>query len=46
MLTLTRAEYPYLIFVPKNAKVKSELEEMAENEKKLVRYDFLECMTL
>jgi hypothetical protein len=40
MLTLTRAEYPYLIFVPKNARVKSELEEMAENEKKLVRYDF------
>ena len=40
MLTLTRGEYPYLIFVPKNVKVKSELEEMAKNEMRSIRYDF------
>ncbi len=40
MLALTHAKYPYLIFVPKNAKVKKELEEMADNEKKTIRYEF------
>jgi len=40
MLTLTRCEYPYLIFVPKNAKVKSELEEMAKDERKTIHYEF------
>jgi hypothetical protein len=43
MLALTRAEYPYVIFVSKNARVKSELselEEMAEDSKKSIRYDF------
>jgi hypothetical protein len=40
MLTLTRAECPYLIFVPKNKRVKSELEEMAKDEKKTIHYEF------
>ena len=40
MLTLTRSKYPYLIFVPKNDKVKSELEEMVVNERRSIRYDF------
>jgi hypothetical protein len=40
MLTLNNAECPYLIFVPKNEMVKSELEKMAENEKKTILYQF------
>ena len=40
MLTLTRSEYPYLIFVPKNRKVKSELKAMIDEERKTIHYDF------
>lgn len=40
MLTLTHAKYPYLIFVPKNKKVKKELEEMVDKEKKTIHYEF------
>lgn len=40
MLTLTRSEYPYLIFVPKNKKVKSELKAMIDEERKTIHYDF------
>lgn len=40
MLSLTQAEYPYLIFVPKNEKVKEELEQMADSEKKKIQYQF------
>ena len=40
MLTLAKAEFPYLIFVPKNEMVKSELEEMSEAEKKTIQYPF------
>jgi hypothetical protein len=40
MLTLTNAEYPYLIFVPKNENVKKELTEMKEKEKKKIHYEF------
>jgi len=40
MLTLTNTAYPYLIFVPKNEKVKKELLEMADLEKKKIHYEF------
>ena len=40
MLTLTNTAYPYLIFVPKNEKVKKELLEMADTEKKKIHYEF------
>ena len=40
MLTLTRSEYPYLIFVPKNKKIKSELKAMIDEERKTIHYDF------
>ena len=40
MLTLTNSDYPYLIFVPKNKKVKKELVEMKETEKKKIHYEF------
>ncbi len=40
MLTLTNSTYPYLIFVPKNAKVKKELAEMLETERKKLHYEF------
>src|SRR5660397_282182 len=39
ILTLNKACYPYLIFVPKNKKVKKELEEMALYEKKKIIYE-------
>ncbi len=38
MLTLNKAYYPYLIFVPKNNKVRKELNQMADNEKKKIQY--------
>jgi hypothetical protein len=34
MLTLTNAQIPYLIFMPKNKKVKNELDHVVETEKK------------
>jgi hypothetical protein len=40
MLTLTNSEYPYLIFVPKNSKIKKELANMAASEKKTIQYQF------
>lgn len=40
MLTLASSNHPYLIFVPKNSKVKAELAEMAENERKTINYPF------
>lgn len=40
MLTLNNSEYPYLIFVPKNSKIKKELEGMADSEKKTMQYHF------
>lgn len=40
MLALTNATYPYLIFVPKNEKVKKELADMSETEKKKIHYEF------
>ncbi len=40
MLTLTNAEHPYLIFVPKNDLVKKELAQMAESQKKSMLYQF------
>jgi len=40
MLTLANAQIPYLIFVPKNKKVKKELDQMAETEKKTIQYQF------
>ena len=40
ILALTKAEYPYLIFVPKNEEVKKELKEMKIVEKKKIRYEF------
>ncbi|HUV80885.1 MAG TPA: hypothetical protein VMW40_08755 [Candidatus Bathyarchaeia archaeon] len=39
MLTLSKTGYPYLIFVPKNEKVKRELAEMAEAERKKIHYE-------
>jgi hypothetical protein len=40
ILTLNIACYPYLIFVPKNQKVKKELKQMTESEKKKIIYEF------
>ncbi|GBE54850.1 transposase DDE domain protein [archaeon BMS3Bbin15] len=40
MLTLANAEYPYLIFVPKNKQVQKELAQMAESQKKTLLYQF------
>lgn len=40
MLALTNTTYPYLIFVPKNEKVKKELAMMSETEKKKIHYEF------
>lgn len=40
IMALTDAGYPYLIFVPKNRKVAAELRQMAEGERKTVRYQF------
>lgn len=40
MLTLSKSEYPYLIFVPKNSKVQKELAQMVESEKKTINYQF------
>lgn len=40
MRTLTNVPYPYLIFVPKNEKIKGELAEMAEAERKKIHYEF------
>jgi predicted DNA-binding transcriptional regulator len=39
ILKLNKAGYPYLIFVPKNKKVKKELEKMALYEKKKIIYE-------
>lgn len=38
--TLTELETPYLMLVPKNEKVKAELEGMADEDRKTVRYEF------
>ena len=40
MLSLTNTPYPYLIFVPKNEKIKKELNEMLEAERKKIHYEF------
>ena len=40
MLALANANYQYLIFVPKNEKVKKELNEMSETERKKINYEF------
>jgi hypothetical protein len=40
IMSLTDAEYPYLIFVPRNRKVEAELAQMAEGERKTIRYRF------
>lgn len=40
MLRLSDNQYTYLILVPKNKKVKKELEEMVDKEKKTVYYEF------
>lgn len=40
IMALTDADYPYLIFVPKNKKVAAELARMAEGERKTVHYEF------
>ena len=40
MIKLADYSYPYLIFVPKNKRVKKELEEMVNNEKKTIYYEF------
>jgi len=40
MLTLNQACYPYLIFVPKNNKVREELDQMTDYEKKKIQYSF------
>lgn len=42
MIELAKPEhyYPYLIFVPKNEKVKKELAKMEKNEKKTIVYEF------
>ncbi len=40
MLTLSNTYYPYLIFVPKNSKVKKELAQMVKDEKKTINYQF------
>ncbi len=40
ILTLAKADYPYLIFVPKNEQVKKELKEMKVAYKKKIHYEF------
>ncbi|WP_440955119.1 hypothetical protein ACSAZK_16555 [Methanosarcina sp. Mfa9] len=40
MLTLSNSKYPYLIFVPKNSKVRKELAQIEEAEKKTMQYKF------
>jgi hypothetical protein len=40
ILTLSKSEYPYLIFVPKNSKVQKELAQMVDAEKKKISYQF------
>ena len=40
MLTLSSSKYPYLIFVPKNSKIRNELAQMEEAEKKTIQYKF------
>ena len=40
MLTLAHSEYPYLIFVPKNPQIKSEIESMQFGEKKKILYEY------
>ena len=40
MLTLTNSKYPYLIFVPKNPRIRKELAQMEETEKKTMQYKF------
>jgi hypothetical protein len=40
ILTLANADYPYLIFVPKNENVKKELVEMEDAERKKIHYEF------
>ena len=40
MLTLTNSKYPYLIFVPKNSRIRKELAQMEEAEKKTMQYKF------
>jgi hypothetical protein len=40
IMALTDAGYPYLIFVPKNEQVATELKQMAEGERKTVHHKF------
>jgi len=40
MLTLANSKYQYLIFVPKNPQIKSEIESMQVGEKKKILYDY------
>jgi Transposase DDE domain len=40
MLTLYNSKYPYLIFVPKNPRIRKELAQMEEAEKKIMQYKF------
>jgi transposase len=40
IMALTDADYPHLIFVPKNKRVAAELAGMAEGERKTVHYEF------
>ena len=40
IMALTDSGYPYLIFVPKNKMVAAELEQMAEDERRTVHYEF------
>ena len=40
MLTLAHSEYPYLIFVPKNPQIKSEIESMQVGERKKILYEY------
>ncbi len=40
MFALANGPYPYLIFVPKNEKVKEELGKMEESERKKITYEF------
>jgi len=40
MLTLAKTNYPYLIFVPKNSKIRGELDDMKSNERKTVQHKF------
>jgi len=40
MLTLSKTNYPYLIFVPKNPQIRTELDEMKANERKTMQHKF------